>query len=106
MAAYVYGSVARGDDWPDSALDLADAWIRQLRLGVPGNARESFALLERGGLIDALLSQRLQKMVGFRNIAVHPYQKLDLNIVASAIGAGLDDLLAFAETVRGQLQDE
>jgi len=45
-------------------------------------------------------------MVGFRNIAVHQYQKLDLDIVESVIGAGLDDLLVFAEAVRGQLQDE
>jgi uncharacterized protein YutE (UPF0331/DUF86 family) len=90
----------------EAVVDLANALIRQRRLGVPGNARESFALLERGGLIDAALDQRLHKMVGFRNIAVHQYQKLDLNIVEAVIGAGLDDLLAFVEAVRGKLQDE
>jgi hypothetical protein len=30
---------------------------------------------------------------------------LDLNIVESVIRTGLDDLLVFAETVRGSLQD-
>jgi uncharacterized protein YutE (UPF0331/DUF86 family) len=89
----------------EAAVDLANALVRKRRLGVPGNARESFALLDRAGLVDAALSQRLQKMVGFRNIAVHQYQTLDLNIVESVIRTGLDDLLAFAQAVRGPLQE-
>lgn len=53
-----------------------------------------------------MLSDRLQKMIGFRNIAVHQYRKLDLEIVESVIDRHLDDLLKFAEIVRPLLADE
>ena len=89
----------------ESAIDLANMLIRKQKLGVPGEARASFALLERVGLIPIELSSRLQKMIGFRNIAVHQYQDLDVNIVESVIRSGLDDLLAFAEAVRPHLRD-
>lgn len=89
----------------EAAIDLANMLIRKRRLGVPSDARESFALLERGGLIPAELSGGLQRMIGFRNIAVHQYQDLDLDIVESIIREKLDDLLTFAETVRSYLAD-
>jgi uncharacterized protein YutE (UPF0331/DUF86 family) len=89
----------------EAAIDLANMLIRKRRLGVPGDARQSFALLERGGLIPAELSDRLQKMVEFRNVAVHQYQDLDLTIVKSVIHEGLDDVQAFAEIVRPHLSD-
>jgi uncharacterized protein YutE (UPF0331/DUF86 family) len=88
----------------EAAIDLANMLIRTRRLGVPGDTRESLALLERGGLIPADLSRSLQGMVGFRNIAVHQY--LDLNIVESVIKKGLDDLLILAETVRPHLKGD
>lgn len=87
----------------ESAIDLANMAIRKHRLGVPGDARESFALLQRGGFISADQSERLQRMVGFRNIAVHQYQDLDLKIVESVICDGLEDLLTFAERIRAKL---
>jgi len=42
-------------------------------------------------------------MVGFRNIAVHQYQDLDLDIAESVIRDGLEDLLVFAEGIRTRL---
>lgn len=89
----------------ESAIDLANMVIRKQRLGVPGDARESFALLERNGLIGSGLSDRLRRMVGFRNIAVHQYRDLDLDILESVLQTGLDDLLAFAELARPHLQE-
>lgn len=90
----------------ESAVDLANMLIRSRRLGLPSEMRESFALLERGGFIPVDLSQRLQNMVGFRNIAVHQYKKLDLAIVESVIRKGLEDLLIFAEAVRPHLDTD
>jgi uncharacterized protein YutE (UPF0331/DUF86 family) len=89
----------------EAAIDLANMLIRTRKLGVPGEARESFALLERVALISGELSRRLQKMVGFRNVAVHQYQDLDLAIAEAVIRNGLDDLLAFAEIVGPHLAD-
>lgn len=84
----------------EAATDMANMLIRERRLGLPTEMRDSFLLLERGGLLPVDLSDRLQKMIGFRNIAVHQYKKLDLDIVVGIIEKGLDDLLLFAETIR------
>ncbi|MEP7245708.1 MAG: DUF86 domain-containing protein [Gammaproteobacteria bacterium] len=89
----------------EAAIDLANMLVRKQRLGVPGDTRESFALLERGALIPPPLSGSLRRMIGFRNVAVHQYQELDLDIVEAVIRDRLDDLLRFAEVVRPHLSE-
>jgi len=42
-------------------------------------------------------------MEGFRNIAVHQYQDLDLDIVEAVIRERLEELLVFAEKIRSSL---
>ncbi len=39
-------------------------------------------------------------MVGFRNLAVHQYRDLDIEIVEHILMHEVDDLLAFAEQIR------
>lgn len=89
----------------ETAVDLANMVIRKRRLGIPSETRESFAILRQEQLLPPELSSRLEKMVGFRNLAVHRYVEPDLNIVKAVIRDGLDDLLAFAETVRPLLNE-
>lgn len=90
----------------DTAIDLANMLIRQRRLGIPAESRESFAILAREKAIPAELGQRLQRMVGFRNVAVHQYRDLDADIVESVIARNLDDLLDFAQAMRVQMDAE
>lgn len=87
----------------ETSVDLANILIRQKRLGIPGETRESFSTLVREKLLDQRLGENLKKMVGFRNLAVHQYRDLDLDIVESVIRTRLDDLLAFAQIVRAKL---
>jgi uncharacterized protein YutE (UPF0331/DUF86 family) len=82
----------------ETGLDLANIVIRKRRLGIPNESRESFATLVREGIVEAELGAKLQRMIGFRNVAVHRYRELD--IVEAVIRTDLDDLLAFAEKVR------
>jgi uncharacterized protein YutE (UPF0331/DUF86 family) len=81
------------------AIDLAAFVISQRKLGLPTSSREAFELLRDAGLISSQLCDRLLKMVGFRNIAVHAYQALDMKIVAAVIQKDLDDLLVFADAI-------
>ena len=37
-------------------------------------------------------------MVGFRNVAVHQYERLNLDIAVNIIENGLDDLVTFSKT--------
>jgi uncharacterized protein YutE (UPF0331/DUF86 family) len=41
------------------------------------------------------LADRLKKMVGFLNVAIHDYQKLNLEIVRRIVNDHLDDFLTF-----------
>jgi uncharacterized protein YutE (UPF0331/DUF86 family) len=65
--------------------------LRIKNLGLPQHYRESFILLEKAGIISAELSLRMQKMVGFRNIAVHAYQDLEIPILQNILTSHLQD---------------
>ncbi|MBF0144559.1 MAG: DUF86 domain-containing protein [Magnetococcales bacterium] len=83
----------------EAALDMGQHLIRRERLGIPQGARNVFDLLARGGWIPAKLADALKRMVGFRNIAVHDYQTLQLPITVSIITQHLDELLVFTQTI-------
>ncbi|MDD3760838.1 MAG: DUF86 domain-containing protein [Acidithiobacillus sp.] len=83
----------------EAALDMGQHLIRRERLGVPQSARDVFALLAQGGWIEAALADSLKRMVGFRNIAVHSYQELQLSITISILEKHLDEFLQFSQTV-------
>ena len=86
-----------------AAVDMATHIVRVKKLGIPQNGAEVFSLLADDKLIDKELSIKLQKMIGFRNIAVHDYQKLDLDIVVAVIGKNLVDLQTFKSIVLRKL---
>lgn len=80
-----------------AAIDLAAHLVRDRNLGVPQDSRELFQMLEQDKLISKSLSQNLQSMVGFRNVDVHDYQKLNLDIVRSIIENHLSDFQEFSK---------
>ncbi len=82
------------------AIDLANHLIKTRKLGIPTDSRQSFELLEQAGIISKALSARMQAMIGFRNIAVHDYLRLDMDIVMWVIQDGLKDLLTFTDEIR------
>ena len=63
---------------------------------MPQSARDVFNLLAHGGWIDATLAESLKRMVGFRNIAVHDYQALQLPITVKVITEHLDEFLLYS----------
>jgi uncharacterized protein YutE (UPF0331/DUF86 family) len=78
------------------SLDIANHLIKTKKLGLPQDSRDSFELLQRAGLITEPLARALQSMVGFRNVLVHEYRKLDLNIMVKVIESHTRELLDFA----------
>ena len=80
----------------EAAIDLAMHLIRKHRLGVPQDTREAFDMLASSGHLELKLADSLKKMVGFRNVAVHDYTRLSLDIVRSIVELHLDELLRFA----------
>jgi uncharacterized protein YutE (UPF0331/DUF86 family) len=80
-----------------SAIDVASHVVSDERLGEPSTQKELFETLGRRGVLEVGLSERLAGMVGFRNILVHNYVRLDLdaleNVLANRLG-DLDDFVA------------
>jgi len=87
----------------EASIDLAMHVVSEKKLGVPQTSREVFDLLSKNSLISEDLAKKLKAMVGFRNIAVHDYQKLNLEIVEKIIKGHLDDLKIFAEIIMRQV---
>ncbi len=88
-----------------AAIDLAAHLVADEKIGLPANLKENFTLLESRQIIDAPLSKRLQAMVGFRNIAVHDYQQLNLTILKSILQHRLGDLDAFVQVATQRFHD-
>lgn len=83
----------------EAALDMGQHLIRREKLGVPQSARDVFALLAQGGWIDVGLADSLKRMVGFRNIAVHDYQALQIPITVNVITLHLDEFLNYSAAI-------
>ncbi|UOA07370.1 DUF86 domain-containing protein [Methylobacter sp. S3L5C] len=80
----------------EAALDMGQHLIRREKLGVPQSARDVFALLAQADWIDSALAESLKRMVGFRNIAVHDYQSLQMPITVNIITQHLDEFLRYS----------
>jgi len=83
-----------------AVLDVASHIVSDDDLGEPATNRALFGLLTRHGWIDAPLAARLEDMAGFRNVLVHGYADLDLEVVQDIVRHRLDDLLAFVRAIR------
>ena len=81
----------------ETSIDAAMRIVRLKKLGVPEESRAAFELLEENGIIPINLSNNLKKMVGFRNIAIHDYQKIDTAILEAILNNHLGEFREFAK---------
>jgi uncharacterized protein YutE (UPF0331/DUF86 family) len=82
-----------------SAIDLATHIIASEGLGIPDTIRGNFVLLEHAKVITKTLSRKMQSMVGFRNIAIHDYQAIDVDVLKAILAKHLKDLEQFYTTI-------
>jgi uncharacterized protein YutE (UPF0331/DUF86 family) len=83
----------------EASIDLAMHVVRVRRLGVPQETRQAFEMLRDAHLIPGELADRMMRMVGFRNVAVHDYTKLDLDVVERIVTDHLDEFVALASAL-------
>ena len=86
-----------------AAFDIAAHIVAEERYGVPDANRGFFELLIRYGWLPQDLAEPLSKMVGFRNILVHSYERVDPAEVEKIVRHHLDDLLDFVKAIRARL---
>jgi uncharacterized protein YutE (UPF0331/DUF86 family) len=80
-------------------VDIAAYLLAESNEPPPMTMGETFDALAHMGVITPDLAVRLRKAVGFRNIAVHAYQRIDWAIVFSIAKNNLDDFREFARAV-------
>ena len=83
----------------ESCIDIANRVVRVRRLGTPKESRDSFVLLAEAGIIDTPMLRILLSMVGFRNILVHQYTRLDPSILHAVITTHIYEVLTFAQAM-------
>ena len=88
----------------EASIDLANHWIADRGLRTPDSNRDSFAVLEEAGELDAALAERMRGWAGFRNVLVHDYITIDHHIAYTAIRDELDDLMQFRTWALGKLE--
>lgn len=76
-------------------IDMGAYIIATKRWGIPQSLKDVFIILEQNKAISHALSHNLQKMVGFRNIALHDYQAVDNEILKAVISKHLKDFESF-----------
>lgn len=88
----------------EAVLDIGNH-ILSAHFGVSAQDHEDLvAQLERCGVIDHALRERLRGLGGFRNILVHDYLRLDPERVRSFLARAPRDFSDFAAAVRAWLE--
>lgn len=81
----------------EAVIDIAMYEVSTKRLGVPQSKREAIELLYKNNLIEEKCYKNIKNMIGFRNIAVHGYRKIEPEILQDVIENHLKDLEDFAK---------
>jgi uncharacterized protein YutE (UPF0331/DUF86 family) len=76
-------------------LDLGGELVMELKLGIPHHYRDIFAILARNGMIGPDLADDLGRLVYYRNLLSHEYQRVteeDIGAILGQVG-GIDRFL-------------
>ena len=79
----------------EASIDLAMHRVAQGRFGIPQTSRDSFQLLAQNGILSHASATAMKHMVGFRNIAVHNYQNIQLPILQAIVEEHLVDFESY-----------
>ncbi len=83
----------------EAVIDLGMHVIAEKGLGIPQTSRDAFEILQDNRIITPEMCERLKAMIGFRNIAIHNYQRLNLKIIQAIIEKHMEDLMHFSEII-------
>ena len=73
------------------SIDLAMFITSELELGIPRSSSDAFQKLLEKSIISVETYENMKSMIGFRNISVHEYQKINYDIVEYVIKNRLPD---------------
>lgn len=89
-----------------AAIDMAMHIIAEQHLGIPQSSAEAFLKLKDNMLISQELYQNLKSMTGFRNIAIHEYQKMNHEVLHYIAQKGYRDFIDFCSALGLKIKSE
>lgn len=84
-------------------VDIASHIISEEGWGVPGSTNEMFYLLEENGYLNRDLTEKMVRCVGFRNLLVHEYARIELDLVYEIAQKDIHDLEKFLRAIFAKL---
>lgn len=87
------------------SIDLAMYIVSEKGLGLPKFSREAFKILYENQIISEITCEKMTGIIGFRNIAIHEYQNLDINIIKSIVENDLGDFAAYIKEILKDIED-
>ncbi len=87
----------------EQAIDIAATVLSVRQSRGRSVVASKFSVLAELKIIPNDLAKDLDRMIGFRNIAVHQYQEIDFEIVRGIINEKLDQLTALADLAMDHL---
>ena len=87
----------------NQGVDMASHIISEEGWGVPGSTNEMFYLLEENSYLERDLTERMVRSVGFRNLMVHGYVKIEMEEVYHIAQKDIHDLDKYLSAVFSKL---
>lgn len=82
-----------------ACIDIGSHIISDSEWEAPGSQADIFEILSQKKIITKPLSQRMIKMIGFRNRIVHEYEKIDLRIAYEVWRKNIKDIEKYCKSV-------
>jgi uncharacterized protein YutE (UPF0331/DUF86 family) len=86
-----------------AVIDLAEAVIAHNDFRKPSTMSDAFYILNEEKIIPVKLTEKLVRMVGFRNVLAHDYEDIDYDIVYKVLQEGLNDIEVFLSVISKKL---
>jgi len=82
-----------------NCIDIAAHIISEEGFGVPGSNNEMFYLLEENQYLSTEITEKMVKAVGFRNLIVHEYTKIEIKQVYETARNDINDINNYLKEV-------
>ncbi len=83
----------------EACLDIGSHIIAEKGFRRPDDYKDIYKVLEEEGIIDPVLSSKLQEMAQFRNLLVHRYGKIDIKRLFIIMSEDLKDIQEFIKNI-------
>lgn len=82
-----------------ASIDLAMHVVAQQHLGMPKSQSDAFRLLGNANILERQLSERMIGMCGFRNVLIHQYQELEVDLLHKVASEHWQDLVLLCQSL-------